>query len=313
MTKNKYYSNTPVKYKGVNYPANDEDLLDRNGNIVRKRVFVDGKGRRYFINDDGSLTNVYQNAGMLPEVTITAPLTQRAVNRMYTRNLLDSLKNQGRIFDYANLQKELSDKTKQRQYVLNMSGYKNDIDGNWTLDQQNAWDSITTKRKDYPPSLTSLAEGLYDKVTGNDTYKANPLDRGEVRTYNEDNIDRVETAKMHSPALRAIWDTYVPGMTLGLGLGYGARFAANPRMTYNVARNGMAGFLRNPLPLIRKTSNSIVGGEIGSNIVDGGLYLTTGKNWNQTAQEFGAPPIITGYINPGDIIGGVLGAKYLLP
>lgn len=84
-------------------------------------------------------------------------------------------------------------------------------------------------------------------------------------------------------------------------------------MTYNVARNGMAGFLRNPLPLTRKTSNSIVGGEIGSNIVDGGLYLTTGKNWNQTAQEFGAPPIIADYINPGDIIGAGLGTKYLLP
>lgn len=82
----KYYYNTSVKYKDKTYPANAEEVIDDNGNIVTKNVFADANGGRHFINDDGTLTGVYPNNGELPEVVVTAPLTYKAVKQQYAND-----------------------------------------------------------------------------------------------------------------------------------------------------------------------------------------------------------------------------------
>ena len=182
-----------VKYNGEWYPSSDTMLVDEWGNQRSGRIFADMNGQYYTLDDKGN-AHTTMPVNTLDEVVVKPTPKVRMVSEE-ERNI-----------------------NQQRQAYMRAAGYNVPNDGSWGPYQQAIWDDLTIKKKSYDTTLTGLASGLWDKLTGNDTYRINPINQGNVQTYNPDNIDWTKTRKSQSKVINALAGTWGPGMAAAVGL-----------------------------------------------------------------------------------------------
>lgn len=313
--KKKYYYNNSVTYKGETYPANVEELIDDNGNIVTKNVFADANGGRHFINDDGTLTGVYPNNGELPEVVVTAPLTDRAVKQQYAKDRrLQFFQGKPDVFGWLKFEDGLNNDILHRQAIMKAAGYNVPQNGYWSDEQQGIWNKLTAKDKEYELSYQGLREGLFDKLSGNDKYHTDPTQPDEVKTYDKSNVDKSRSGRENNPVSRAVWGTYAPLFTdIYLTKGAGA-VLRNPTGALNAASNavrkGIFNITHSPVTSIGSLAGGAIGGYAGGKATDRITEALTGDDWSTFAQEQGTPSLVADFSNPGGLIFGGLGSKW---
>lgn len=169
----------PILYNGNSYPSSIATIVDDNGMERKERIFADANGNYYAL---------YRNGNILPTM-LTDTLPDVEVRP-------DNVKND----------------ILQRQALLRAAGYNVPSDGSWDLHQQSVWDSLTTRPKQYDTTFEGLYQGWKDKLMGNDTYMSNPLEQGEIREYNPDNVDWEKTRRSQSKVVNALSGTWLPGL-----------------------------------------------------------------------------------------------------
>lgn len=312
--KKNYFWNTPLTYKGKTYPANVEELVDENGNLVTKNVFADANGGRHFINDDGTLTDVYMNSGELPEVTVTAPMGKTGMrNKMADAYRLNVFNAKGPL-GYLQFENTLQNNLLQRQAIMKAAGYNVPQNGYWNDEQEEIWNKLTTRDKEYEFSYQGLKEGLFDKLTGNGQYYSDPTQSDEVKTYDKSNVDKSRSGRENNSVSRAVWGTYAPLFTdIYLTKGAGA-LLRNPTGTLNAASNavrrGIFNFTHSPVTSIGSLVGGTVGGYAGGKATDRITEALTGNDWSTFAQEQGMPSLVADLSNPGSLVFGGLGSKW---
>ena len=71
--------------------------------------------------------------------------------------------------------------------------------------QQKIWDRLSTKNKEYDTTVMGLVQGLTDKITGNNTYKKDPLEQSQIYTSRKDSY-----TKPSNGVSKAIFGTWLP-------------------------------------------------------------------------------------------------------
>lgn len=196
----RFTTDNPILYNGQYYPSTTMPVDDGNGNIQDTTVFADRAGNYYTPNGQNVILQ-----GSLPEVAVYPS------NKKY-KGLTDHA-SEAIAMDYSDLAKLQSLSTEEilnRQAMMRAAGYKIPQGSAWDSNQQNIWNTLTTKPKEYDTTLTGLAEGLWDKLNGNDTFFANPMDQGEIKKYNPDEVDWSKTRKSQSKVVNAIQGTWAP-------------------------------------------------------------------------------------------------------
>lgn len=140
---------------------------------------------------------------------------------------------------------------KQRQAYMRMLGYKVPLDGSWGPYQQKIWDRLSTKNKEYDTTLMGLIQSITDKITGNTTYKKDPLEKGQVYKSRKDSY-----TKPSSKVSKAIFGTWLPIL--------GAAVLPSTILKHPVA-----------------TVVGSIGGEVGSKVVD-----KTSKSFNRIGLQY---------------------------
>ena len=226
--KKNYFWNTPLTYKGKTYPANAEELVDENGNLVTKNVFADANGGRHFINDDGTLTDVYMNSGELPEVTVTAPMGKTGMrNKMADAYRLNVFNAKGPL-GYLQFENTLQNNLLQRQAIMKAAGYNVPQNGYWNDEQEKIWNKLTTRDKEYDTTLLGFLQGMADKSNGNTTYTSNPFRQSEINQYNpsgESLATKWKTLKSNNNVVNAIAGTWGPIAATSLAAPYAVEAA----------------------------------------------------------------------------------------
>lgn len=226
--KKNYFWNTPLTYKGKTYPANAEELVDENGNLVTKNVFADANGGRHFINDDGTLTDVYMNSGELPEVTVTAPIGETGMrNKMADAYRLNVFNAKGPL-GYLQFENNLQNNLLQRQAMMKAAGYNVPQNGYWNDEQEEIWNKLTTRDKEYDTTLLGFLQGMADKSNGNTTYMSDPLGKSEINQYNtsdESPAAKWKTLKSNNKVVNAIAGTWGPVAATSLAAPYAVEAA----------------------------------------------------------------------------------------
>lgn len=226
--KKNYFWNTPLTYKGKTYPANAEELVDENGNLVTKNVFADANGGRHFISDDGTLTDVYMNSGELPEVTVTAPMGKTGMrNKMADAYRLNVFNAKGPL-GYLQFENTLQNNLLQRQAVMKAAGYNVPQNGYWNDGQEKIWNKLTTRDKEYDTTLLGFLQGMADKSNGNTTYTSNPFRQSEINQYNpsgESLAAKWKTLRSNNKVVNAIAGTWGPVAATSLAAPYAVEAA----------------------------------------------------------------------------------------
>ena len=172
---------------------------------------------------------------------------------------------------------------KQRQAYMRMLGYKVPLDGSWGPYQQKIWDRLSTKNKEYDTTLMGLIQSITDKITGNTTYKKDPLEKGQVYKSRKDSY-----TKPSSKVSKAIFGTWLP--ILGA--------AALPST-----------ILKHPVATVVGS----IGGEVGSKVVDKTSKVLTGQDYStNVGNALGISKEAAQYTNPGIYAGGYGAVRRLL-
>lgn len=150
---------------------------------------------------------------------------------------------------------------KSRQAYMRAAGYDVPQDGSWGPWQESVWNKLTTRQKQYDTTLSGLAEGVWDKVTGNDTYRINPIAPATVKKYNPDEVDWGKTRRSQSKVINAISGTYLPAASVA-SLPAVARTAFSaPLATAGTLLGGYVGG-----KAVNKTSEALTGRDFGTNV-----------------------------------------------
>lgn len=191
----------------------------------------------------------------------------------------------------------------QRQALMRAAGYNVPNNGNWDESQDNIWNGLTTRPKEYDTTFKGLIQGMTD-LYHNDTYEqVDPFKSAEVKAYNPDEISLQETARMNSPFLRTLNDTYIPLLSA-----YGPSLLGKVKQGIQVLRNTPIGTTLGGL------GAGLLSSYVGSKAVDESLKALIGKDWSYNAQKYlGLDPYIAAFVNPGGFIGikpAYYGAKW---
>ena len=175
-------------------------------------------------------------------------------------------------------------KNRQRQAYMRAQGYRNiPLDGSWGPYQQKIWDKLTTRKKQYDTTFVGFLTGLKDKLTGNDTYKVDPTNPGEITQYDPKKVDWGKTRRSQSKVVNALSGTWLPG----------AAVVATPALASAVVS----------APIV--TATSVVGGTVGGKVVNEASKALTGKDFaTNVAEHTPLSPDLAETLNPGYVIGG---------
>lgn len=250
----------PIMYQGATYPSTRMGIADDEGNVQERNVFADRLGQYYTLNSEGNAIPIVLQQG-LPEVTVTASVRKVTPEERNT-----------------NLQK---------QAYMRASGFNVPQDGSWGPYQQSVWDKLTIKPKEYDTTLMGLAESAYDKFTGNDTYRTNPLNQGLIKTYNPDEIDWGKTRRSQNKVVNAVSGTWGPIVAAAMAPYAIAEAASAPLMAMVTAGGGMAGGYA-----VNKASEALTGRDFGTNV----------------AMHTPLTPGMGELLNPGYVAGGKYGS-----
>lgn len=172
---------------------------------------------------------------------------------------------------------------KQRQAYMRSLGYKVPLDGSWGPYQQKIWDRLSTKNKEYDTTVMGLVQGLADKITGNNTYKKDPLEQSQIYTSRKDSY-----TKPSNGVSKAIFGTWLPIL--------GAATLPSTILKHPVA-----------------TLVGSVGGKVGSKLVDKTSKALTGQDYStNVGNVLGISKEAAEYTNPGIYAGGYGAIRRLL-
>ena len=135
-TRTRYFgSGLSLMYNGNLYPASETSILNEDGTTTTRNIGVDANNN-YFYVENGQ-PRMVESLYNLPEVTVTGkmPTSVKAANQ-------------------------------QKQAYMRAAGYDVPKDGSWNEEQQSIWDNLTTKPKEYDPTLTGIIGGYRDKLLG---------------------------------------------------------------------------------------------------------------------------------------------------
>ena len=270
----------PIMYQGEYYPSADSLITDGNGRKTKGRIFADANGQYYTLDGNGNLMEAMP-VNNLDEVVIT-PGNQNVVSDTWDSPLTLKVRKAS--------PKERS-VNQQRQALMRAAGYNVPNDGSWGSYQQTVWDNLATKPKEYDTTLTGFAEGIWDKLTGNDTYKTNPLDQGTVRTYDPNNVDWGKTRRSQNKVINALSGTWLPGLaTAGLPTLASAALSAPIATAVTTSGGAVGGYA------VNKASEALTGNDFGTNV----------------AMHTPLTPGMGDMLNPGYVAGGMGAERRML-
>lgn len=129
---------------------------------------------------------------------------------------------------------EQIEQNKRKQQFLNMNGIKTKVDGNWSPQQQEQYQKLTTKDKHYNTTPLGFLSYLYDKTLGNGTtYQEDPAivkgysgeikqdDRSATRRYLDQQMQDNKTS------LGYITQTVLPSAAVASSIVYGGPAVVN--------------------------------------------------------------------------------------
>lgn len=220
----------PLTYQGTTYPSKEGYIADGNG-VVQKRTYFRGSdGQYYAIDNNGNAVPMHLNnpnggdaitlqyadsyQGDGPVVTPS----EETWNYLRDRNQELQGDRDFSHFDIAENGKRMNLKSNvenhdlnvRRQALMRAAGYDVPDNGLWDEKQQAIWDKLTIKDKDYDTTLTGFGKAMMDKLTGNTTYRDNPLIQDAVQAYNPDNVDWDKTNRSHNKFINAVDGTWEP-------------------------------------------------------------------------------------------------------
>ena len=205
----------PVEYLYTNYPSTIMPIEDVNGNVADTAVFADGKGQYFTQDKDFRAIPIILNHDV-PEVIVTAPQGKRnytdnltkALNKSLTGVPNDLFTNPNRHVELVSM--EDANNNLQKQAMMKAAGYNVVNDGRWSSQDEKAWNTLTTKNKEYDATINGLQEGLSDMLSGNTTYNVDPTAPDQIQTYNPDNVNYSLTRKSQNKFIKALDGTYIP-------------------------------------------------------------------------------------------------------
>ena len=230
-TRNRYFgSGLSLMYNGNLYPASETSILNEDGTTTTRNIGVDANNN-YFYVENGQ-PRMVESLYNLPEVTVTSkmPTSVKAANQ-------------------------------QKQAYMRAAGYDVPKDGSWNEEQQSIWDNLTTKPKEYDPTLTGIIGGYRDKLLGNTTERVDPLYQGEVKAYNPDEVDWEKTRKSQNKVVNALTGTYGPLVALASTPYLGLALKTAPIATIASLSGGAAGGYA-----VNKASEALTGRDFGTNV-----------------------------------------------
>ena len=230
-TRNRYFgSSLSLMYNGNLYPASETSILNEDGTTTTRNIGVDANNN-YFYVENGQ-PRMVESLYNLPEVTVTGkmPTSVKAANQ-------------------------------QKQAYMRAAGYDVPKDGSWNEEQQSIWDNLTTKPKEYDPTLTGIIGGYRDKLLGNTTERVDPLYQGEVKAYNPDEVDWEKTRKSQNKVVNALTGTYGPLVALASTPYLGLALKTAPIATIASLSGGAA-----IGDAVNKASEALTGRDIGTHV-----------------------------------------------
>lgn len=283
----------PVEYLYTNYPSTIMPVEDVNGNVADTTVFADGKGQYFTQDKDFSAIPIILNHDV-PEVTVAAPQGKRnytdnltkALNKSLTGVPNDLFTNPNRHVELVSM--EDANNNLQKQAMMKAAGYNVVNDGIWSSQDEKAWNTLTTKNKEYDATINGLQEGLSDKFSGNTTYNVDPTAPDQIQAYNPDNVDYSLTRKSQNKFIKALDGTYIPIAETALLPGAALKY---PLASAASLAGGMAGG-----ELVNAASEALTGRDFGTNV---SMYTPL-------------TPKMGDLFNPGTYIGGYKGYRRLL-
>ena len=164
---------------------------------------------------------------------------------------------------------------KQRQAYMRKLGYNVPLDGSWGPYQQKIWDKLSTKNKEYDTTIMGLIQGLTDKLTGNTTYKKDPLESDQIYTTRKDSY-----TKPSNGIPKAVFGTWIP-------------LAGAAIMPSTILKHPVA------------TMVGSIGSAIGSKLVNKASKVLTGQDYStNVGNALGISKEAAEYTNPGIYAGG---------
>ena len=223
----------PLTYQGTTYPSKECYIADGNGVIQKRTYFRGSDGQYYAIDNNGNAVPMHlnnPNGGDAITLQYADPYqgdgpvvtpSEETWNYLRDRNQelqgdrdfshFDIEENGKRINLKSNV--ENHDLNVRRQALMRVAGYDVPDNGLWDDEQQAIWDKLTIKDKDYDTTLTGFGKAMMDKLTGNTTYRDNPLIQDAVQAYNPNIIDKAKSSvnrALNTTAGKAITGTWGP-------------------------------------------------------------------------------------------------------
>ena len=211
---------------------------------------------------------------------------------------------------------------------MKAAGYNVPQDGSWGPYQQQIWNKLNTREKEYKPTVWGLLQKGYDTITGNTTYQvAEPT---ITKASGDPDRSRKTKAQRNADYWHPIWGaaerwktsmhndtnpfvglgrTVVPAVAGALALEYtpvvlsraatavphvAKAVVSHPHLTAQVVKTGAT-----------KAGKAFVKGMIGGKAVDMASENFTGHTWGENlAPYIGTSSEVADWLNPGYLLGG---------
>ena len=291
----------PTTIGGWQFPSTDMEVEDEYGNVRLKKVFLDpNTGRVYYkindnIDDDRIRRVIPYHHG--PEIIVTphgnyqTTMDRNAPPLRLNTDINNLSESSDKSNDKSNVRQTELEPSAEEQEILNKqallkaAGYNVPQNGSWDLWQEEAWKKINTRHKQYDNTLAGMFQGLMDNLKGENTYQVNPLDQGEVKPYDYNNIDLGKTRRSQSNAVKQWEGTYGPIVAMA---------TLGPALFTETAA----------------TIAGMTGGALGGKAVDYASEKLTGDDFGTlVAKNTPLSPELAEYLNPGNFIGGYAGIR----
>ena len=210
---------------------------------------------------------------------------------------------------------------------MKMAGYNVPQDGTWGPYQQQIWDKMNTREKEYKPTIWGLLQKGYDTITGDTTYKKQePI----VRATKGQPSRKVDKYKRNKDYWHPIWGaaerwkasisndtnplvginrTIVPAVAGAAILEYAPAMISkavtsvphiakavmsHPQLSAQVAKKGLYNF-----------GKTFIKGMLGGEAVQIGTKTLTNDDWGHFVSKYtGIDPEVADWLNPGYLLGG---------
>ena len=288
-----YDQKKPIYYKGYAFPTTDMEVVDENGYSLGLRpVFIDGIGQRFYKSKEGKVIPITSQY-LLDDVIITPSGNYKTtMDRNAEPFRFQNVTNTPNVNNTPNVKEEKPKPTAEEQEILRKqsllkaAGYNVPYEGAWDSQQEGAWDKLTTRNKQYDNTLAGTFQGLMDQFNGETTEKRDPFNQGEVKTYDEKNIDLGKTRRSQSDIVKSLEGTYGPIVAAIMF----------PKLFANGVVSGLT---------------TMGGGYMGGKAVDKLSESLTGNDFGTNVAKYTPlSPDLAEWLNPGNVVGGKAGYNF---